>query len=505
MNSFSNIKKITSILFILRILRMSMSVVTLIFSAKYFGVSIERDVWILATTFLVTICSAVWGPINETFRAKFIFIRKQEGEQIALQKTASLIGFIVVVTLLLSFCILIFLHPISSAIVQLPTDEGNKLFVSLLLIILPTFLINELINICISILNAYEVYYIPEIAGAISSFLNIIIIACLAPVFGIYSLAISQYAALILLLLLVFYKVKQLNVFLLSQFRHIQYKYVKAFLFFALPFFLPYFVGQCNLLVEKWLAGLLGEGIISSLDYARQFTVVLQGVFGSILTTVMIPMLAQNYTKNDNGGFNKVFSEHLVVCFTILALAVPLLYGAAQPLCEFFFLRGNVSPEALQVIVVLTRMYAVAFVGIILYLLFGNALLASNKGKLYALCGVLAQILVIAINILFIHYYNIYIFPISVGASHLISAIIMSVFLKNINSKVLYLKILKYSSIITLLTISLFVFNRTVHVSSIPFIQLVASGLLLIPLFIIVAKGLDLDIKKYIVQISHKP
>lgn len=59
MNSFSNIKKITSILFILRILRMSMSVVTLIFSAKYFGVSIERDVWILATTFLVTICSAV--------------------------------------------------------------------------------------------------------------------------------------------------------------------------------------------------------------------------------------------------------------------------------------------------------------------------------------------------------------------------------------------------------------------------------------------------------------
>ena len=193
-------------------------------------------------------------------------------------------------------------------------------------------------------------------------------------------------------------------------------------------------------MVEKWLAGLLGEGIISSLDYARQFTVVLQGVFGSILSTVMIPMLTQNYAKNDNGGFNKVLGEHLVVCFTILALAVPLLYGAAQPLCEFFFLRGNVSSETLQVIVVLTRMYAVAFVGIILYLLFGNALLASNKGKLYALCGVLAQILVIAINILFIHYYGIYIFPISVGVSHLISAIIMSRFLKNGNLKSILFK-----------------------------------------------------------------
>lgn len=143
-----------------------MSVVTLIFSAKYFGVSIERDVWILVTTFLVTVCSAVWGPINETFRAKFIFIREQEGEQIALRKTVSLMGFIVAVTVLISICILISLHLITSVIVQHPTDESSKLFMSLLLIMLPTFLMNELINIGISILNAYEVYYVPEIVGA---------------------------------------------------------------------------------------------------------------------------------------------------------------------------------------------------------------------------------------------------------------------------------------------------------------------------------------------------
>lgn len=504
MNNTSSIKRVTSILFVLRILRMSMSVVTLIFSAKYFGVSIERDVWILVTTFLVTVCSAVWGPINETFRAKFIFIREQEGEQIALRKTVSLMGFIVAITVLISICILISLHLITSVIVQHPTDESSKLFMSLLLIMLPTFLMNELINIGISILNAYEVYYVPEIVGAVSSFLNIIIIICLAPVWGIYSLAVSQYIALILLLLMVFYKVRRLHIFQLSMLLHIQYKYVKVFLMFALPFFFPYFVGQCNLLAEKWLAGLLGEGNISSLDYARQFTVVLQSVLSSILVTVMVPMLAKSYAKNDSSGFNKIISENLIVCFAILAIVIPLLYGAAQPLCEFFFLRGKVSPEALQTIVSLTRMYAVAFVGIILYLLFGGTLLASNKGKQYAWCGVLAQLLVLAINFLLIDYCSIYIFPVSVGIAHLASAIIMSQLLKNDYIKVFYVKILRYSSIIFLLTSCIYALNQAVRVSAIPIVQLIVSVLLLIPLFILASKSMDLDIKRYVIQILQK-
>lgn len=504
MSDTFNIKKITSILSILRVLRMSMSVVILIFSAKYFGVSMERDVWILVTTFLMTICSAVWGPVNETFRVKFVFIREQEGEQVALQKAASLVGFIIVVTVLLSVCVLLFLHPITSFFMQYPTDEGIRVFVSLLLIMLPSFLINELISIGISILNAYEVYYVPEIVGAVSSLLNIVVIVCLAPLLGIYSLVVCQYISFMSLLLLVFYKIKLLNIFQLNLFKHIRFRYVKVFLLFALPFFLPYFVGQCNMLIEKWLAGSLGEGKVSLLDYARQFTAVLQSVLGSILSTVMMPMLAKSYAQKDSTGFNKIFRENLIVCFAIMALVIPVLCGAAQPLCEFFFKKGKVSVDTLQIIVDLSRMYAVAFVGVILYVLFGNALLASNKGKQYALSGVLAQVLVIFFNLLFVRFYGIYIFPLSMGVVHLVSAVIMSLLLKNDNIKMIYLKILQYSSIVFLLTVSLFLFNYVVVLNVNVFITLIVNGLLLILLFVLVSKGLEFDIKKYVVQTLHR-
>ena len=68
----------------------------------------ERDVWLLVLAFITTINLAVWGPINETFRTKFIFLREKEGEVEALRRTASLLSFIVLGTILVSLVILLF-------------------------------------------------------------------------------------------------------------------------------------------------------------------------------------------------------------------------------------------------------------------------------------------------------------------------------------------------------------------------------------------------------------
>ena len=76
-----SLKKTTLYLFILRLVRMVITVVTVTFSAKYFGVSMEKDMWVLTLTLITTITSAVWGPLNEVFRTKFVFIREQEGAE----------------------------------------------------------------------------------------------------------------------------------------------------------------------------------------------------------------------------------------------------------------------------------------------------------------------------------------------------------------------------------------------------------------------------------------
>lgn len=455
-----SIKKITFFLFALRVLRMLFSVVTLSLSATYFGVSVERDVWVLVSTFLAVICSAIWGPLNEVFRTKFVFIKEMEGEVYAISKTASLIGFMVWIILIVSLFLFLFSEEIAIGMTESLSSFATTLFSTMLVVLIPTFLINQLTSFGISILNAYDTYYLPEFIGVLSGIINLGAIVLLAPIIGIYSLVVSMYLSILILLLVVVVALRKKHIHFGRNVIFFKMKDVKIFLLFALPFFFPYFVGQCNMLAEKWLAAFLGSGNVSSLDYARQFTAILQSVLSSVLTTVMVPMLAKAFAKKNGSEFARILNENLIVCLGIMCLAIPILVGAAHPLCNFFFSRKSISLESLELIVCLTRLYGVAFIGVLIYLISGMSLLASGKNKQYALWGIIAQLFVLALNILLYRYVNVYVFPISWGISHLISAIFMFSILDVAGKGRILLCFAKYLLFILFATLVLYLFNR---------------------------------------------
>lgn len=443
---------------------MSISVVTVMLSAKYFGVSLDRDIWIMVTTVLTTIGQAVWGPINETFRTKFVFISEKEGESKAINDTLSLLLVMTGMTLIISIILGIFHSHLAKILIPGGiTYEALYMFSTILYLMLPTLLVNQIISIGISILNTYESYYMPEIVGTLTSALNIIIIIALAPYMGIYVLVVSHYIAILLLLGGVLKSINKLHLFKLPDLKVIKLNGFWIFFKFSLPFFFPYFIGQTNTLIEKYIAGHLGVGMISSVEYARQFTVILQGVLSSVITTVMVPMLAKAYAKHDRNQFRVVFSENLSFCIILLMLVVPILVGASTPLCEFFFFRGRITPEELNMIVTLTRYYGISFVAIIFYIIHGYSLLASGKGKIYAFWGVLVQIMVLVINALLVRIIGVYVLPLSLGLSHLLGAFIMSLYIDLDNKRLHYFSIFKYLIAVTLTTFCIYLFNILFH------------------------------------------
>jgi peptidoglycan biosynthesis protein MviN/MurJ (putative lipid II flippase) len=143
-------------------------------SVKYFGISVERDIWILTSAFISTITAVFFGPLNEIFRAKFVFLRETAGEAEALRKLQSLLLFIVFGVLTLSVLVLLF--PRQIKIFVAPAVEGGgqtDMFVRLLYLAVPNLLIQQCINIGMSTLNAFNVFYIPEVVGGITSFINL--------------------------------------------------------------------------------------------------------------------------------------------------------------------------------------------------------------------------------------------------------------------------------------------------------------------------------------------
>ena len=242
-----NLKRTSVVLLLLRFIRIAFSVVTLMLMARYFGVSVEMDVWIVTTTVLSTVTMSVWGPLNETFRAKFIFLRQQEGEERTLARVRSLLLFVILATLVVSVVMALVAGYLPRLVAPSLDGEDSRVFVLLLLMLIPSMLINELVSMGTSILNAYDVFFVPEVMGVVSALINIACIALLAPVMGIQSLVVALYLSTVLLLFIIGYFLKRHKVPLwrfsgrrngsvnVGGRRGVSWDEIKPFIFFSPP------------------------------------------------------------------------------------------------------------------------------------------------------------------------------------------------------------------------------------------------------------------------------
>jgi peptidoglycan biosynthesis protein MviN/MurJ (putative lipid II flippase) len=487
-----NIKKRTFLIYGIRFFRMLVTLLTLSLVAKYFGVSIERDAWVIILTFFSVLGLAIWGPLNEIFRTNYYILKEQQGEVFAYARSNSLFVLVVLVSCFVGSILFIFSHQLAYFLDATASKDKVDLLATLIQFMIPTLLVNQLIALGISILNANDEYYITELMSVVASLISLILILVLTPILGIYSLVASQYVSILLVLSTVFYLLssKGIRPLLLGR---LKWQDIRFFLWVAAPFYLPFIGGQLNQLTESWMASSLGSGSLSTLDYARQLFLALIAVLSGVLTTVMVPGLVKSYAQNDSSSFTKVFKESLSVSFFVLSFMVPLLVGAAPVLGNLLYTNNKISAADTLLIIDLIRYYGVAFVGITVYLFFGLGLLASQKEKKYALIGLLAQAFVFLINVLLVDDWGLYIFPVSIGVGHLGVGLIMSYYLSVDNKLMIFQKMVKYVLVIACITLVIFIFNRMAGSFTL-LNQLILNGVLLIVLSTLLSRFLDFNI-----------
>jgi len=415
--------KTSLVLFAMRIAQMVLNVVTVSLTAKFFGISMERDMWVFTNSLVVTITGMFWGPVNEVFRAKFIFVREEEGEQMALRRTKSLFSFVTLSALVIGVLMAVFSHHIADLLVA--DAAAVSVFWKIFLLLIPTLLVRELTLLCTSLLNAYSVFYIPEYANLISGFVNILLIAVLSPVIGIYSLLVATYFSLAVLLIAVVYFIRTHRIGLTGQGRWLDFGSMMPFLMFALPLYFPYFVGQFNEIVQNTLADSLGSGTISTLGYSKQFSIIVQGIMSSVLATVMMPVLAQAFKQSDEREYVKVLSENVLLYMAIYGVFACATIGAADPVCRLLFQYGKMSAADVERVILLTRLFSAAFLGVVFYMVFSIGLLTTGRNKIYAFIGSLTQLMVLLLNVLLIRFIGVYAFPLSYGVAHLSTGLYM--------------------------------------------------------------------------------
>jgi len=481
------LQKKTSFLILIRILKLLIGILSLSISAKYFGVSIQKDIWVLTISLITILDTAIWGPINETFRAKFVQIKIHQGENYALETTKSMLIYTTLFSTALVFVIMFNPNFFASLISQSYNSEQRIKLINMLLITAPVLLITQLNSIFTSILNAYESYIVPEISGFISSVINLIILIFFSRKIGISALVMSNYISILLLFLLLILEFKKRKILIFKNISNFHFKHFKLYFLFALPFFIPYFFGQVSILVEKTLAGTLGTGQVSSIDYSRKIPDILTTVLTGVLMTILVPVLSTNYTEIKIDEFKKNFLQVFQFGMLFITVNISIFTSSSNDIISLLFKTGKISINSLNEISNLTMFFSWTTFSVFIYYMFGIVLLVTNRSKSYAVFGTIAQLITMILNILLLTQLKIYVFPFSMFISHLMIGIIMFFKFPSIDN-LLYKTFIKYFLLLLCTTTFVYLVNHFFSGSSNYIINILLNSILTIIfiLFIII-------------------
>lgn len=463
--------------------------------ATLFGVSLAKDQWLLAYSIIIIIDLAVWGPLNETFRVKFISIKEKVGQKVALQQTQSLLYFIFLISTGLVAFIVIKPDLVSNLLVSDYSELQRQGLENMMRIVAPILLINQATLIGISILNAYDVFYIPEIAAFMSQVCGIFIMLLTAKQLGIYSLVISTLLGLIILLLLVIIKIRQKKIDLFGSFSP-RFADFKQYFIFALPLFVPYCIGQINALVEKRLVSDQGVGSVSIIDFSKKFPDMVNAIVSSVLLTILIPVLARAFVKQDERTYTKSFVQVFSLGVLGLGFFAIYMFFSSPDLMRFFYGNSDISEENMMKIIELSIYYSIALIAIFIYLIFSMGLLAIGQNRRSAFASAVTQIVVILSNILFVDQFGVKIFPLSVLLAHLLGGIYMLFYypfsIKSLRVSFFKNILMLFAAIIGM-TLMQKMLNAYLPIGTIHLVRLIINGIVQLSIFLFFGYIFKLD------------
>ncbi|PIC96150.1 murein biosynthesis protein MurJ [Sporosarcina sp. P26b] len=112
---------------------------------------------------------------------------------------------------------------------------------------------------------------------------------------------------------------------------------IKRMWWLALPILFGGASLQFYFVIHRIAAGGLGEGAISSINYASKLTGFPQAILMTAVTTVIYPMLAKKEGEGDTGMIKKLYKKGMLYMVVLLVPTTVFCYIFAEPLIKLVF------------------------------------------------------------------------------------------------------------------------------------------------------------------------
>lgn len=367
--------------------------------AYHFGAGAATDAFFMAQSTSELLGKLLMGgSITAVFIPLFVHRLTRGTKEDAFSLGLNIVNIMACVYIVLIAFIWIFSGTFVHLIAPGFSGDTYALTVSLLKVLLPSFLFLFLLEFATSMLHSLKEFALPAYLRLVQPVISIGSILLLVKFIGIYALAIGILLGSLMQLGIVVWGLAR---------RGMRYRFfinlkdpaLRQVLRLVYPFIFSILVTQAAGIAYRVIVSTLAESSLSALKYAEKITQLITIIFLNSVTLVIYPLLSEKANLEDVSGMKSTIgnSMRLIVFFTLpLILAVALL---RRDIVSFLYQRGSFSAEdaLLTSIALLYLVLGLTTNGISSVL--GHAVLAMQKTKAAVIITAASQFVAIALFI----------------------------------------------------------------------------------------------------------
>jgi len=238
-----------------------------------------------------------------------------------------------------------FADPFVSFIAPGFDEATHRLTVRLLTVLLPSFLLLFLVDLCTSMLHALKHFLAPALLRVVAPSVTATTIIIGQAHLGIFSLALGTVIGAAAQFVILALTLRSMG---------LRYRFVFApsnkdfqqLLLLVYPFIFSVLMTQAAGIVYRVLVSDLSAGSLSALKFSEKIYQLFVIMFLSAVTTVVYPLLSEKAGLKDYAGMRETLAGSMRL---ITLVTVPIVIGVAllrQPLIQLLFERGEFTSEA---------------------------------------------------------------------------------------------------------------------------------------------------------------
>ncbi|HLH38525.1 MAG TPA: lipid II flippase MurJ [Bryobacteraceae bacterium] len=311
-----------------------------VLTARAFGMSDGLDAYLIAFLLPSFLCDTLAGPLNSAFVPTFIEVRERDGPaaahrlyQSALAAGAGLLSIAAILSGLFAPWILKLLASSFNA-------DKLALTCSLFWVMLPIVPLTAFTVIWRSVLNTEARFAIPAVLPALTPVASIVFLLLYSQIWGVYSLALGTLAGgIIEIALLAVYMVRRglpvlphwhgWNPALHQAARQYGPVIGGIFLLMGAP------------LIDQGIAGMLGPGSVSALNYGTRLSVVLMAIGPAAVATAILPHFSELTVSAGWEHVRQSLRSYTAIILAITLPAIAILMIISEPLVRLSFEHGQ--------------------------------------------------------------------------------------------------------------------------------------------------------------------